>query len=1057
MNYKSTLILLPAFALAACGGGQEQTLNQPAQPGSVIYSFPADGQTEVSPKADIVLRFSHAITDEDVISKIRLSNGESNLGYSLTAIDGGRSLKLTPTAGLSVGSSYTVEFTAPLAAEGGRTVANPNAEGAAGIQFDTRAAFTGIAGLDNLATSFDVVDMVPSANGFFRPMDFSTFRLRLSQPVDPGSVRYGETLALTDSSGELVPANVLAKGRYLTIDPCTTALPADCGLADDQLQAGETYTLAISGIRNLQGQILNFEETFTPKETGPTVILFQETIDSGLKAGASQEEARKSILNGQIINGVTLNSVLQGKAGPSQKTGDLYAELAYTPSFPGDEPAPLRVPRNSVLMSTSLDVKINGSVPIINEETGSIQQTGNIVVTMLSDATGYLYPNPYSDSGEAPRHVKLFMDVAMNTEEAQPNAALSQDLLHVELSGIAIVKDGVLTIDAIGMVEPNLLGQEVTDSTIAFRIEADTNLDTQLQALENREADTSGPTLVSWMPGNEASRQASHRPGDPIVLNLDEPLDSNTLANLTLVNSSGDVPFSVHLDGTTIAVNATGGFQHNETYTLTVPATVTDLAGNGYVGPQTFVLELPTLADQGASSPLAVTTYPGFPCATVERDLSQDLHGRCAGLADNAGDEAMPVQPMPADRPIVVVFSQSMDLDSINADTLKVEKVLNFADPNSDTDDQVEAVSGRLEKNLQRIRFYPEEAWEAGQLYRYTLSSQPTTTPSCGTEAICSEAGQALETNALAGLSNRGGPDMVIYFKGSEAQQSVFNPLRNLPVRDVSAEGINNCAAAITNDDGVILSYQDNCLEPFDHEEASSAPTKPGEQDRYLPSPQSTQILGVSASGTATSYVSVGCDQGEICPQKPFIYQTGGLNTEIVGPVDPSNPDAGVRVMLYPTLLTTTSADVYSNSGNTPTGKQIIRMRYAKDDPACTDSCQRSRLIPGVIRSNDNGEPIFEADVELYLDAPELNPQIFGASLSHNQHSYPITLDLSGPVRFLDDGRTVIEQRNQSAVPIAVEIRGALVSVDINLEIPAGGTLLQFLSNPIKDLAAPTP
>ena len=93
---------------------------------------------------------------------------------------------------------------------------------------------------------------------------------------------------------------------------------------------------------------------------------------------------------------------------------------------------------------------------------------------MISDATGYLSPNPYTDDINAPRHVKLFMDVSMNTEEAQPNASLSQDLLGVELSGIAIVEDGVLTIDAIGIVEPELLGQEYTDATIAFRFEAAT-------------------------------------------------------------------------------------------------------------------------------------------------------------------------------------------------------------------------------------------------------------------------------------------------------------------------------------------------------------------------------------------------------------------------------------------------------------------------------------------------------------------------------------------------------------------------------------------------------
>ncbi len=148
---------------------------------------------------------------------------------------------------------------------------------------------------------------------------------------------------------------------------------------------------------------------------------------------------------------------------------------------------------------------------------------------MLSDASGYMSPNQYTDDINAPRHITLFMDVSMNTEAAQPNAALSQDLMGVELRGIALVRDGVLTIDAIGMVEPNLLGQEFTDSTIAFHLQAATDADSVLDAENLRELDATPPSLVSWMPGPAnavpATRQSMQRPGDPIILFFDEPLD----------------------------------------------------------------------------------------------------------------------------------------------------------------------------------------------------------------------------------------------------------------------------------------------------------------------------------------------------------------------------------------------------------------------------------------------------------------------------------------------------------------------------------------------------
>ena len=566
MKHNNTLALIPAMFLAACGGGDEQTIDEPTTPGEVVYSYPADGQSNVSPKADMVLRFSHALSDNDVASKIRITDGSTDLSFTAESVDGGRSLTLSPQGELSPGADYTIEFTEALQAEGGRTIPTPNAFGPEGVQFSTRGAFSGIAGLDNLSPEFTVAEMIPSEGNVFQPMNFSTFRLQMTQTVHPDWKALGGVIEITDSNANVVPATVLVKGRDITIDPCLADSKERCGREEDILTSGETYTVSVRNLSSLHGGTLDdFSETITPRDTGPTVVLSQQVVDSGLNAGESAANTRKSRLNGQIINGITLNSVLQGNAGPSQQTGDLFAELAYAPAFTADEPLPLRVPKGSVLTSSSLDVRVNGEVPVIDPATGNIQQTGDIKVTMLSDATGYLMPNPYTDNMNAPRHVKLFMDVAMNTEEAQPNASLSQDLLGVELTGIAIVEDGVLTIDAIGMVEPNLLGQEFTDATIAFRIEAATDSESALDAAEQRDeelADNTGPQLVSWMPGPDdafpGDRDQMQRPGDPIVLNFDEPLDADTIADGIVLDAAGtpltvgDNTLDAKLDGTAL-------------------------------------------------------------------------------------------------------------------------------------------------------------------------------------------------------------------------------------------------------------------------------------------------------------------------------------------------------------------------------------------------------------------------------------------------------------------------------------------------------------------------
>lgn len=1090
MKYNKTLALIPALLLAACGGDEQSVIK--TTPGSVVYSYPADGQTGISPAADIVVRFSHAITDTeaDLEEKIRVTNGTTAVDFTVTKVDGGHSLRLTPETALSTGSDYSVTFEDPLLAVDARTISTPNARAAEGIQFSTRGGFTGIASLDNSASDFAVAEMIPAPDSEFQPMNFSTFRLTLTHPVHPDWKAMGGQIRLENAAGEPVPATVLVNGRRITVDPCTVEAQELCGTKDDVLKAGERYTLQIQGLpSNTSGGTLDFSKQFTVRETGPTVVLFQEVVDSGMLAGSGESGARKSRLNGQIINGVTLNSVLQGVAGPSQQTGGLFAELAYAPSFGADEPLPLRVPRGSVLTSSSLDVKINGSVPAINPETGQMQTTGDIKVTMLSDATGYLSPNPYTNDLNAPRHVKLFMDVAMNTEEAQPNASLSQDLLGVELTGIAIVQNGVLTIDAIGVVEPELLGQEYTDSTIAFRIEAATDADSALDAEELYEPDNTSPQLVSWMPGPTdaipATRQSMQRPGDPVILNFDEPLDGTTIGSgITLFEDGLKLEnLESKLDGTAIVLNPKGGLKHGSEYTLQIDG-LHDLAGNSATT-QSLNFELEPIEDETSpviqSSPLALTTYPGYPCVTENRQLANDKHGYCIDKLSEKGSELpkdsegnpqtrdiLPVTTMPADRPITIVFSQSMDLNTIRVgETFLVQKV-------NESETVLGEVSGRLEKNNQRVRFYPDSPWEAGTLYRYTMVSAED--GDC-TSVICGENGMALQTDLLLDPTDNGGEPLTIYFRGTEATNTVFAPLRNLPIRD-------------TNSNFII----DETIEPFNAiaEKVGSG----GEVLSFATPPNATKlimngnavVLGNDGDPSSQANARVGCSyEGQECPDQKFIYQTYGLNTEIIGPeIDPATGEStgNVRVLLYPTMLATTSATVWYNllgPSESVTGPQVLRMRYGQpteDNPM--------GLVEGLIVEDANGRPEFRTQADLMLDAPNLHLPLDGL-LAHNLFSYPFTLNLKGEITFFDDGRMQIEQRNSNRPEITVDVAGSSdaatgfvgfisclggiftgngftacedvasgkgKAVQLPLMIPEQGVYLNFISNPVKEIPA---
>src|SRR5690554_1550445 len=1058
MKYNKTLALIPAILLAACGGSDEQTVNEKVTPGSLVYSYPMDGQADVSPKADIVLRFSHTIVDDEstLAEKIRLSSTDGAPAFTVKKVDGGKSLKLEIADGQSLASKadYTVTFSEPLAAEGGRTVGTPNASGDDGIQFNTRAEFSGIASLATTADAFQVAWQVPATNSDFQAMNFSTFRLAMTHPVHPEWQGMGGSIQLLDKDGAPVPATVLVKGNRITVDPCVTAEPQQCGSKADILNSGETYTLKLNNLTSLtngqDGERFSQEFTFTPRDTGPTVVLQQSAVDSA-------NGATTSVLNDQAINAVTLNSVLQGEAGPSQQTGDLFAELAYAPAFKADEALPLRIPKGSVLTSTSLDVLVGGKVRVLDAATGQLQTTGDIKVTMLSDAFGYMSPNAYTDDMNAPRHITLFMDVAMNTVEAQPNAALSQDLMGVELRGIALVQNGVLTIDAIGMVEPNLLGQEYTDSTIAFHLQAATDVDSVLDAEMLREMDNTPPQLVSWMPGPEdaipATRQSMQRPGDPVILFFDEPLDPASIFDSISLIENG-VPVSdlqIQSDGTALVISPRAGLKHGIPYSVAVDG-LKDLAGNT-ASTSSLDFNLPAIEDNGAPSnkgfPLALTTYPDYPCETSYADtldLDNGVFGKCwTGDDANSGD-LLPVSQMPADRPITVVFSKTMDLDSIIlGNTFVVQQV--SQEPDGSVTVVNSEVPGRLEKNHQRIRFYPEAPWEVGAHYRYTLASSET--PSTCLEgqysSICDTDGIPLKTDLLEGVDDGdgdNGPDnLEIFFTGAEAAKTVFTPLRNLPIRDTNSNLAIDCDSLGSED----------CLEPFNHEG--------NDAEGYLPSANAAKLL---VTADHASDARVGCAvSGSDCPKKKFIYQTYALNTEVIGPgIDPETGKEGVKVLLYPTQLATTSLEVHLSLLSTvsQTGPQVLRMRYAKDDPNCEGAgCPRNSLIPGIIVENDNGETVFKTKAELFLDAPGLSAAIgsIPLPLEHNLFAYLFTLELEGRVTFFDDGRMQIEQRNRNIPHIDVEALAiGLINTEIPLIIPEQGVYLNFISNPVKDLPA---
>ena len=381
------LMMLCLAGLTACGGAEEGPTNHlGAAPAEVFYSYPYDGQRRVSPASPVVLRFSHPLTGG--ADGVRLSDADGN-SVALAApepVDGGLGLLVRPARGdLRPGTRYR------LTLDGLETEAGPLAFPDGALTFETRLASGGANGQRGFDTVLRLREVLPDGDDL--PfMDFSTLRLRFNQMLDTDTLSYGESISLT-RDGELVPAIMLAKGDAVTLDP------------RQDLRPGERYTLTLGpSIRGFQGAALaggGLQRSWVAGDSRPRTVMVQETPPASGRGDdpCADPDGRRSKLTGQAMNCVPIEAVLLGDGDATQQSGNVFTELAFLPHYP--DVSPLRIPRGSLLTGSNVKVKVAGAVPAGIE-------TGDIAVTFLSDASGYLLPNPFSRRPEAPRQVRLF-------------------------------------------------------------------------------------------------------------------------------------------------------------------------------------------------------------------------------------------------------------------------------------------------------------------------------------------------------------------------------------------------------------------------------------------------------------------------------------------------------------------------------------------------------------------------------------------------------------------------------------------------------------------------
>ncbi len=996
-------ILCLALALGACSKGDKQTVAFPPSWSveSLTYAYPYNGQAMIAPTAPIVLHFSAALTETDetaLASRFSLTQVDSGsaVPFSAALVDGGQGVVLTPNELLAEKSEYELSWSG-LSIVGGEVRPVP-------LRFSTRPANKGPNDLVKEGGSFTVARRIPT-QAEFPLMDFSSLRLQFTQPIDSKTATYGSAVRLEAADGSLVPARLLVSGRLLTVDPVQDLTPG----ANYSLKLLSTLKSSF-GDSLVPGPYADFD--FTPKDSKPRAMTALTVPATGALSN----------LTGKPINNVPIQSKLLGNDSASQQSGNLFAELAFVPNFPNA--TPLRVARGNLLSGESVNVQIVGRVP-------AGLDTGAISVNIISDANGYMVANPYSREVDAPRQVYLTMDVAMSAANPESNGAFTQNILHVEVVGTAIVKNAQLTMDAVGVVELEVLGLDQAAGVLSFHLEGIQNLaDVPAPTL-----DILAPLLQSWTPGAESGRT---RAGDPISLTFTETMDAASFDGaITLLKDGVSAPFSWRQDGASVVITPDSPLAHNSAYRVQVAATATDLAGNPLAAPLDLSFNLADLSAAAPRSPIALTSYPGFPCATTGRNIASNQQGRCVGGKNT--DDLLPLPSLPADRDIKVVFSQNIAPASVRlgascgaAASFKVELV-------DSSGACTGVVAGRLSVEPQLLRFTPDQPWSNGQLYRYVLGSNGDhrlATASCdGSQALCGTNGLPLQTRLFgqqlnqAPTPNGGGPNIEIVFQGEPRSSTVFQTLRALPTSDVNAN--------------------------FIHEDSEAGPS--GDPLRVI----NGNIVTTRnpSGGGSVSEVNIGCPVGQSCPEKKFVYLSSALDAEVA---DFDEALGGVKVLIRPTLLVLSSFDAYAEvslplvTPNNPvkSGPLALRLRHALDNPANT-SGPRTQPIIGLIKEGPDGKPVLSAELEAYLDTAELNPTVqslgLTVPLTHDVRSRPLLIQVSGPVSFLPDGRMLATLSNLNDIDVDIEVVAlGLLTGNIFLTIPSGSLIMEGVSGAIK-------
>src|SRR5690606_40429884 len=130
---------------------------------------------------------------------------------------------------------------------------------------------------------------------------------------------------------------------------------------------------------------------------------------------------------------------------------------------------------------------------------------------------------------------------------------------------------------AVGVVEAKVVGLETAYGTLSFHMEACADQ----EHAPVQELDRESPFLLSWVPGEEHINK--QLPGDPIILNFNEPLDRASLEQdgaWELYKGNNLMPkeeINWRLDGGSLIIEPKDHLKSGNPYLVVMTSLLTDL------------------------------------------------------------------------------------------------------------------------------------------------------------------------------------------------------------------------------------------------------------------------------------------------------------------------------------------------------------------------------------------------------------------------------------------------------------------------------------------------